>query len=114
MYGMLTSLVNPKNTSRECALCQSKVSRLGQQVTNEDARRLNIGMIRSPNSDVIYVNGAPHYLCLENSDHKGNADLNASRNIGLKFLRRYFENPKIMTKSPVSVTSFRENDPLVV
>ncbi|WP_166482114.1 IS200/IS605 family accessory protein TnpB-related protein [Scytonema sp. UIC 10036] len=114
MYGILTSLVSPKNTSRECAYCQSKVSRHQLQLTNSSAFLLNQVILQVNLGEVIYLNGAPHYLCLKNANHQGNADLNASRNVGLKFLRRYLKNPKIMTKSPVNGAFHKGTIPLVV
>ncbi|WP_081402940.1 IS200/IS605 family accessory protein TnpB-related protein [Scytonema hofmannii] len=113
MYGILTSLVSPKNTSRECGYCQAKVSRIEMTVSNTRAEILNLSIVRTRSGQVFYINGTPNYLCSSNIKHQGNADLNASRNVGLKFLRRYFENPKIMTKSLVNGTSGQGTIPSV-
>lgn len=113
MYGILTSLVSPKNTSKECAYCQSNVSRIGGIISDRWSEILN-SSIKEDDGKVFYKIGAPNYLCSSDIKHKGNADLNGSRNVGLKFFRRHFENPKIMTKSPVVGYFRRENDPLVV
>lgn len=114
MYGILTSLVSPKNTSRECAYCQAKVSRIETTISNKAARTYNLSIVRNHSGNVFYVNGTPNYLCSSNANHKGNADLNASRNVGLKFLRRYFLSPKLMTKSLVNGEFFKRTVPSVV
>ncbi|KYC42963.1 hypothetical protein WA1_12715 [Scytonema hofmannii PCC 7110] len=113
LYGILTSLVSPKNTSKECAYCQSNVSRISVTISDVFAEIVNLAIINS-DGKVFYNIGTPNYLCSSNIKHKGNADLNGSRNVGLKFLRRYFENPKIMTKSLVNGTSGQGTVPSVV
>ncbi|MCL6576085.1 zinc ribbon domain-containing protein [Kyrpidia sp.] len=70
-YGMITSRVNPKDTSRKCAGCNSWVARYGENDPPEG-----------------YRPGAPLFarpVC----GSKGNADLNGVRNIAKKFLARY-------------------------
>ena len=71
--GIITSRVNPKNTSRDCAYCGAKVARHNR---NERA--------------IGYRTGAPLYTCPEDhKGNKGNADLNAAVNIGKRFFARY-------------------------
>ncbi len=69
--GMLTSRVNPRNTSRECARCQSLVARYAASQPAEG-----------------YTSGAPLVLCQE-CGMRGNADRNASLVIGSRLIRRY-------------------------
>ncbi|WP_013324470.1 zinc ribbon domain-containing protein [Gloeothece verrucosa] len=70
--GIITSRVNPANTSRLCACCGEWVSRhhADEPIGN-------------------YRVGADNFTCLANPLHRGDADRNASVNIGLKFLSRY-------------------------
>jgi IS605 OrfB family transposase len=80
---LITCRVNPRNTSRDCACCGNKVARYGE---NE------------PPTD--YRPGAPLFTCSQ-CGSKGNADLNAARNIGLRLLKRYIEKPlKIQERLP--------------
>jgi len=69
-YGIITSRVSPKNTSRKCAVCGSEVARHGEKDKPEG-----------------YRPGAPLFTC--QCGKKGNADLNAARNIAKKFFARY-------------------------
>ena len=69
--GILTSRVNPKNTSRECARCHSLVARY-------DEGRPAQG----------YTYGTPLVLCHQ-CGMKGNADRNASLVIGQRLITRY-------------------------
>jgi putative transposase len=69
--GIITSRVSPWNTSRQCARCQSLVARYAQGQLAEG-----------------YTSGAPLVLCPECS-MRGNADRNASLNIGQRLLARY-------------------------
>ena len=69
--GIITSRVNPRNTSRECACCQSLVARYAQ------------GMPACG-----YTPGAPLVLCPE-CGMAGNADRNASLMIGSRLITRY-------------------------
>ena len=68
--GILTSRVSPRNTSRHCAYCSKEVARhnFNQEPT-------------------IYRPGAPLFTCP--NGHRGNADLNASNNIGLRLFARF-------------------------
>lgn len=69
-HGLITSRVNPKNTSRLCAGCGREVARHGEKEPPKD-----------------YRPGAPLFTC--QCGKRGNADLNATRNIAKKFFSRY-------------------------
>jgi len=69
-HGIITSRVSPKNTSRLCADCGSDVARYGEHDKPEG-----------------YRPGAPLFTC--KCGKKGNADLNAARNIAKRFFLRY-------------------------
>ncbi len=73
--GIITSRVNPRNTSRECARCHALVIRYeaGHPITG-------------------YTPGAPLVLC-EACQMKGNADRNASLVIGQRLIARFQEKP---------------------
>lgn len=68
--GILTSRVSPRNTSKCRAYCGSEVARHNR---NEEL--------------AIYKAGAPLFTCP--NGHRGNADLNASNNIGLRLFARF-------------------------
>jgi len=69
--GIITSRVNPRNTSRECARCHSLVARYD---TGKPAEG--------------YTYGAPLVACAE-CGMRGNADRNASLVIGQRLVERY-------------------------
>ena len=69
-YGIVISRITPKNTSRLCAACGKEVARHGEKDKPED-----------------YRPGAPLFTC--KCGKKGNADINANRNIAQKFFMRY-------------------------
>ena len=69
--GILTSRVNPRNTSRQCARCQSLVARYAEGKPAQG-----------------YTPGAPLVLCHQ-CGLKGNADRNASLVIGQRLVTRY-------------------------
>ena len=100
MYSIITALVSPKNTSKHCALRNdgreenSLVSRIEAQFSTDVAKRVQITMNKSLEK-VDYSTGAPNYICSETIEHKGNADLNAARNIGLRFFARYYQKPRL-------------------
>jgi putative transposase len=73
--GLLTSRVNPRNTSRECAHCHSSVARYKEGQPTEG-----------------YTSGAPLVLCPQ-CGMEGNADRNASLVIGQRLVERY-QNPR--------------------
>ena len=73
--GLVTCRVNPRGTSRECADCGSPVARHGE---GEAATE--------------YRPGAPLVTCLKGECGMwGNADRNASRNIGQRLLARHVD-----------------------
>jgi len=75
--GRLTCRVNPKNTSRLCSHCDAEVLR---HVEHEQPTE--------------YHPGSPLFICP--NGHRGNADFNASCNIGFKFFARYgYEKPNV-------------------
>ena len=69
-HGIITSRVSPKNTSRKCSVCDLDVARHGEKDKPEG-----------------YRPGASLFTC--KCGKKGNADLNADRNIARKFFLRY-------------------------
>ncbi len=71
--GILTSRVNPRNTSRECARCHGLVVRYAQGQPAEG-----------------YTPGTPLCLCPE-CQMRGNSDRNASLVIGQRLIERYEE-----------------------
>ncbi|MBK7993034.1 MAG: transposase [Blastocatellia bacterium] len=77
--GILTSRVSPRNTSRQCAYCGKEVARHNR---NEEANQ--------------YTAGAPLFTCP--NGHRGNADLNAANNIGLRLFARF--NKEVSLKKP--------------
>jgi len=79
--GIITSRVSPWKTSRECARCQSLVARYAQGHLEEG-----------------YTSGAPLVLCPACS-MRGNADRNASLNIGRRLLARY-QKQAVQEKPP--------------
>lgn len=80
LYGIITALVSPKDTSRHCALCNngleenSLVSRIEAQFSTDVARLFQITMNKSLEK-VDYSTGAPNYICSETIEHRGNAQL---------------------------------------
>ncbi len=78
--GILTSRVSPKNTSRLCAYCQKVVARHNRNQKPKE-----------------YRPGAPMFTCP--NGHRGNADLNASNNIGLRLFARF--NKQVSLKKPI-------------
>jgi len=69
--GILTSRVNPRNTSRECARCQSLVARYEEDKPAQG-----------------YTYGAPLVACHQ-CGMRGNSDRNASLVIGQRLVARY-------------------------
>ncbi|MFL5692528.1 MAG: zinc ribbon domain-containing protein [Ktedonobacteraceae bacterium] len=83
--GIITSRVNPRNTSRECARCHSFVARYN---TGQPAEG--------------YVMGAPLVYCTQ-CGMKGNADRNASLVIGQRLVARYQkEKPQTLRRGEKS------------
>jgi putative transposase len=83
--GMLTSRVNPRNTSRECALCHSLVARYTEGQPAEG-----------------YTPGAPLVFC-QACGMKGNADRNASLVIGSRLITRYQQSSQGKPQAPLRV-----------
>ncbi|MBF7084084.1 transposase [Desulfallas sp. Bu1-1] len=69
-YGIITSRVSPRDTSRLCASCGLEIARHGEKDNPEG-----------------YRPGAPLFTC--HCGKRGNADLNAVQNIAKKFFLRY-------------------------
>ncbi len=85
--GLLTSRVNPRNTSRQCARCHSLVARYKEGQPAEG-----------------YTSGAPLVLCPQ-CGMRGNADRNASLVIGQCLVKRY-QNP-LQGKPPTPLLAER-------
>jgi putative transposase len=83
--GMLTSRVNPRNTSRECARCHSLVARYEEGQPAEG-----------------YTSGAPLVLC-QACEMRGNADRNASLVIGQRLITRYQQSSQGKPQAPLLV-----------
>lgn len=104
-YGIITSLVSPKNTSKHCALCNghreenSLIIRLQTQLHRLKAAMFQERQINKlkdfPSEKAYYTPGAPNYICYHDVNHRGNSDLNAARNIGLRFFARYYQKPRL-------------------
>ncbi|MDQ2713375.1 MAG: transposase [Chloroflexota bacterium] len=73
--GIITSRVNPRNTSRECARCHTQVARYRQGHPAEG-----------------YTPGAPLVFC-SHCGRRGNADRNAAIVIGQRLITRSQEKP---------------------
>jgi len=73
--GMITSRVNPRNTSRECARCHAPIIRYAQGMPQEG-----------------YTVGVPLMVC-PSCGKRDNADRNASIVIGQRLMSRYQEKP---------------------
>jgi IS605 OrfB family transposase len=86
--GIITSRVNPRNTSRECARCHALVIRYAAGQPMEG-----------------YTTGAPLVLCPE-CGMKGHADRNASLVIGQRLLTRYQDRQE--EKPPTPLLAERE------
>ncbi len=81
--GMLTSRVNPRNTSRECALCHSLIARYEEGQPAEG-----------------YTPGVPLVLCPA-CGVRGNADRNASLVIGQRLITRYQTSSQGKPQAPL-------------
>ena len=87
--GIITSRVSPWNTSRACARCQSLVARYAQGQRAQG-----------------YTSGAPLVLC-PGCSMRGNADRNASLNIGQRLVARY-QKQAVQEKPPTPLLAKRE------
>ncbi|BAY41803.1 hypothetical protein NIES2111_61990 (plasmid) [Nostoc sp. NIES-2111] len=81
-HNILTSHVNPKNTSRLCAYDQSEVWR-------GDTYNPSLRQMLEP-----YRYGGMCFVSM--TGFRGNAGYNAARNIGLKFLARFYKSPTLV------------------
>jgi putative transposase len=93
--GILTSRVNPHNTSRQCARCHSLVARYEAGQPAEG-----------------YTSGAPLVLCQE-CGRQDNADRNASLVIGQRLIARYQKSAQEKPPTPLA-TERRTKVPGVV
>lgn len=87
--GIVTSRVNPRNTSRECACCHTSIIRY-----------------RPGQSEEGYTTGAPLMLCPQ-CQRRDNADRNASIVIGQRLISRYEKQEK--PRTPLSSERERES-----
>jgi transposase len=87
--GLITSRVNPRNTSRECARC-------GKEIVRYASREVAEG----------YTPGAPLVLCPA-CGMKDHADRNASLVIGKRLVARY--HPSSQEKPPAPLLAERES-----
>jgi putative transposase len=71
-YGLITSRVSPRNTSRECARCGALVIRYAQGWHPQEGYTVGAPLVRCPNCQM-----------------RGHADRNASLKIGQRLLARY-------------------------
>jgi IS605 OrfB family transposase len=83
--GILTSRVNPRNTSRECARCHAPIIRYAEGQPVEG-----------------YTTGAPLVLCPE-CELRGHADRNASLVIGQRLIARYQKTTQEKPPTPLLV-----------
>jgi putative transposase len=82
--GILTSRVNPRHTSRECASCHSLVARYEEGHPAEG-----------------YTSGVPLVFCSQ-CGMKGNADRNASLVIGQRLITRYHKSAQGKPQAPLT------------
>src|SRR5437879_6580336 len=94
--GILTSRVNPRNTSRECACCHSLVARYAEGKPAEG-----------------YTYGAPLVLCHQCGMH-GNADRNASLVIGQRLVARYQKSSKEKPPTPLAAGRVEQSTGVVI
>jgi transposase len=83
--GILTSRINPRNTSRECAGCHSLVARYEEGQPAEG-----------------YTSGVPLVFCFQ-CGMKGNADRNASLVIAQRLITRYQKSFQGKPQAPLRV-----------
>jgi putative transposase len=94
--GIITSRVNPRNTSRECARCYSLVARYCQGQPAEG-----------------YTNGAPLVLCHQ-CGMRGNSDRNASLVIGQRLVERYQKSSKEKPPTPLKAGRVEQSTGVVI
>src|SRR5260370_11649327 len=94
--GILTSRVNPRNTSRECARCHGFVARYNTGQPAED-----------------YTMGAPLVACHQ-CGMRGNADRNASLVIGSRLVARYQKPSKEKPHTPLKAGRVSKDTGVVI
>ena len=94
--GILTSRVNPRNTSRECARCHSLVARYEEGKPAEG-----------------YTYGAPLVLCHQ-CGMKGDSDRNASLVIGQRLVARYQKPWKEKPHTPLKAGRVEQSAGVVI
>ncbi|HWS84113.1 MAG TPA: zinc ribbon domain-containing protein [Ktedonobacteraceae bacterium] len=94
--GILTSRVNPRNTSRECARCHSLVARYEEGKPAEG-----------------YTYGAPLVLCHQ-CGMKGDSDRNASLVIGQRLVARYQKPSKEKPHTPLKAGRVEQSTGVVI
>jgi len=93
-YGIITTRVNPKNTSRLCCYCSREVYRHSES----EASR-----IAANEPPLKYSCGTPLFTCP--GGHRGNSDLCACRNVVKKLFIRYGKVLELKQKKPVGKLS---------
>ena len=94
--GIITSRVNPRNTSRECARCHSLVARYEEGKPAEG-----------------YAYGAPLVSCSQ-CGMRGNSDRNASLVIGQRLIERYQKGPKEKPPTPLVAERVEQSTGVVI
>jgi len=94
--GIITSRVNPRKTSRECAYCQSLVVRYAQGMPAEG-----------------YTPGTPLVLC-QACGMRGNADRNASLLIGQRLLAHYQQSTQGKPPTPLATERSVKTEGVVI
>jgi hypothetical protein len=94
--GILTSRVNPRNTSRECAHCHSFVARYEEGKPAEG-----------------YTYGASLVACAH-CGMKGNSDRNASLVIGQRLVERYEKSSKEKPHTPLKAGRAEQSAGVVI
>src|SRR5205807_6966396 len=94
--GILTSQVNPRNTSRECARCHSLVARYEEGKPAEG-----------------YTYGAPLVACHQ-CGMRGNSDRNASLVIGQRLIARYQKSSKEKPPTPLKARRAEQSAGVVI
>ena len=94
--GIITSRVNPRNTSRECARCHSIVARYEEGEPAEG-----------------YTMGAPLVFCSQ-CGMRGNSDRNASLVIGQRLVERYQQPSKEKPHTPLKAGRAEQSPGVVI
>jgi putative transposase len=94
--GIITSRVNPRNTSRECARCHSLIAHYSEGKPAEG-----------------YTYGAPLVLCHQ-CGMRGNSDRNASLVIGQRLIARYQKLSKEKPPTPLVAERVEQSTGVVI